>query len=226
MKVSRRDGVNYVFDGQHTIEIVATESGSRDTPVWCMIYDDLAYKEEAHIFADQKKHVKKLSPYETFKGHIEAGDEKQLMIQTILKSYGLVAAGTKIPNGVCAVTTLERIYDKFGQSTLDTVLRIAVATWEGEDNSLSGSMLMGIARIVVAYGDLLKEDRFKEQVGRVSVKSIIRTAKERRPGALGFAEAMMIAYNNKSKNGLSIRMLYGGKNMAYESEEEDDAGQG
>ena len=85
---------------------------------------------------------------------------------------------------------------------------------------------MGIARIVVAYGDLLKEDRFKEQVGRVSVKSIIRTAKERRPGALGFAEAMMIAYNNKSKNGLSIRMLYGGKNMAYESEEEDDAGQG
>ena len=34
VKVSRRDGINYVFDGQHTIEIVASESGSRDTPVW------------------------------------------------------------------------------------------------------------------------------------------------------------------------------------------------
>ena len=45
VKVSRRDGINYVFDGQHTIEIIASESGSRDTPVWCMIYDDLKYKE-------------------------------------------------------------------------------------------------------------------------------------------------------------------------------------
>ena len=47
VKVSRRDGINYVFDGQHTIEIVASESGSRDTPVWCMIYE-LKY-EEKHI---------------------------------------------------------------------------------------------------------------------------------------------------------------------------------
>ena len=41
VKVSRRGGVNYVFNGQHTIEIVAAVSGSRDTPVWCMIYDEI-----------------------------------------------------------------------------------------------------------------------------------------------------------------------------------------
>lgn len=28
VKVSRRDGINYVFDGQHTIEIIASESNS------------------------------------------------------------------------------------------------------------------------------------------------------------------------------------------------------
>ena len=49
VKVSRRDGVNYVFNGQHTIEIVALVSGSRETPVWCMIYDDLSYTAEANI---------------------------------------------------------------------------------------------------------------------------------------------------------------------------------
>ena len=43
VKVSRRDGINYVFNGQHTIEIVALVSGSRETPVWCMVYDDLVY---------------------------------------------------------------------------------------------------------------------------------------------------------------------------------------
>ena len=223
VKVSRRDGINFVFDGQHTIEIVATESGSRDTPVWCMVYDDLKYNEEAHIFADQQKHVKNLVPYETFKAHIEAGDEKQLMIQTTVNSYGLSITSTNQPNGIAAVSTLERIYEKYGQNVLDATLRLAVQTWEGETNSLSGNILMGIARIVVAYGDLIKEDVFKDHVGKVPVKQIIRTAKERRPGALGYSEAMLLTYNNKNKYRLSLRMLYGGKNVVFEDEEDETA---
>lgn len=63
-KVSRRDGLNYVFDGQHTIEVVALVSGSRETPVWCMVYDDMGYIKEADTFANQQKHVKRLSPYD------------------------------------------------------------------------------------------------------------------------------------------------------------------
>ena len=46
VKVSRRNGINYVFNGQHTIEIVAMVSESRDTPVWCMVYDDMDYNIE------------------------------------------------------------------------------------------------------------------------------------------------------------------------------------
>ena len=58
VKVSRRDGINYVFNGQHTIEIVATVSQSRDTPVWCMVYDDMDYTTEADVFANQQKYIK------------------------------------------------------------------------------------------------------------------------------------------------------------------------
>ena len=71
VKVSRRDGINYVFNGQHTIEIVALVSGSRETPVWCMVYDDLVYTQEADIFANQMKYVKSLLPYEIFMANIE-----------------------------------------------------------------------------------------------------------------------------------------------------------
>ena len=37
VKVSRRNGINNVFNGQHTIESVAAVYGSRETPVWCMV---------------------------------------------------------------------------------------------------------------------------------------------------------------------------------------------
>ena len=201
VKVSRRDGINYVFDGQHTIEIVASESGSRETPVWCMIYDDLKYTEEAHIFADQQKHVKNLVPYETFIAHIEAGDEKQKMIEATVKSYGLNITNSQAINGICAISTLEKIYDRYGQKIL-------------------GNVLMGIAKIIVAYGDSLREDVFKDHVGKMSVKSIIRTARERRPGALGYSEAMMLAYNAKNKYHLSLKTLYGGKSVTNDPDEE------
>ena len=170
------------------------------------------------IFADQQKHVKALSSFETFKAHIEADDPKQKMIEAIVQSYGLAITSTKAKNGISAVSTLERIYDKYGQAVLDTTLRLAIATWEGENNSLSGSILMGIARIVVAYGDTVRDDVFKDHVGRVSVKAIIRAAKERRPGALGYSEAMIIEYNKKSKFRLSLKTLYGGKQTSDEDE--------
>ena len=106
----------------------------------------------------------------------------------------------------------------YGQAVLDRTLRLAAAKWEGEDNSFSGSILMGIARIVVAYGDSIRDDVFKDHVGRVSVKAIIRAAKERRPGALGYAEAMILEYNKKSKYRLSLRTLYGGQPVNSEDE--------
>lgn len=137
VKVSRRDGINYVFNGQHTIEIIAMVSGSRDTPVWCMIYDDLNYMHEADIFANQQKYVKSLSPMEVFTANVEAGNEDQLVIKRLIETYGLVITKKKVPGAICAISTLESIYTKYGYHTLNSVLRLVIGTWEGDVNSLS-----------------------------------------------------------------------------------------
>lgn len=128
VKVSRRNGVNYVFNGQHTIEIVASVSGSRDTPVWCMIYDDLEYEDEADIFAKQMKHVRPLTPYEVFMANIEAGNEQQLLIRDLVESYSLTIGSKKGYGVVCAIHSIERIYEKYGYHVLDRVLRLCVGT--------------------------------------------------------------------------------------------------
>ena len=78
VKVSRRDGINYVFDGQHTIETIATASNSRETPVWCMIYDDLDYEQEAGIFANQKKFTRPLKSIEIkYRSRERSSDDHQ-----------------------------------------------------------------------------------------------------------------------------------------------------
>ncbi|MEA5050671.1 MAG: DUF6551 family protein [Oscillospiraceae bacterium] len=208
VKVSCRDGMNYVFNGQHTIEIVALVSGSRDTPVWCMIYDDLNYENEAYVFANQMKYVKPLKPYEVFMANIEAGSDKHLIIKDLVESYSLSIGQVKGYGVICAVSSLEGIYDKFGYHVLDRTLRLCAGTWEGDMNSLCANFLNGVARLVNTYGDKLKDELFKERVGATSVKQLTRNAKERRPGSMGFAEAMLVAYNRKCKYPLVWNKLY------------------
>jgi len=222
VKVSRRNGINYVFNGQHTIESVVNVSGSRDTPVWCMIYDELDYMQEADIFANQQKYVRPLLPYEIFMANIEAGNDEQLIIKSLVESYGLAITSSKMPGGICAVATLVYIFQKYGFHVLDRTLRLCIGAWEGDDHSLSANMLKGVARLVVAFGDNMKDDIFKDKVGIYSSRDIGRTAKERRAGAIGYAEAMLIAYNKKMKSALKWSELYTNKvNYVEESEYSD-----
>lgn len=211
IKVSRRNGVNYVFNGQHTAEIIAKVSGSRDTPVWCMIYDDLDYTLEADIFANQMKNVKPLLPYEIFNANCEAGNDKELMIRDLVESYNLKIAIGNCPGTICAVSALENIFDKYGYEMLDHVIKLIVATWEGEPKSFSANMLNGLARFLYAYGEKINDLVFKDKLGEVSIKDLIKLARERRAGSLGFAEAMLLIYNKRLKTPLQWNDLYSTK---------------
>ena len=87
-------------------------------------------------------------------------------------------------------------------------MRLIIGTWEGDVISLSANMLNGTARLAYAYDEQLKEDLFKEKLSKVSPKDISRTAKERRAGSLGYAEALLISYNKNKKYPLSYERLY------------------
>lgn len=218
VKVSRRDGVNYVFNGQHTIEIVAAVSGSRETPVWCMVYEDMEYAEEAGIFANQQKFVKPLNPYEIFTANIEAGNDQQIIIKQLVESYGLQISCNRGPNRICAVSTIEFICERYGLNALDRTLRLCVGTWEGESDSLSSAIIKGISLLITAYGDALRDDQFIERVGKFSPREISRNARERKMGTMGYAEVMLSAYNKKTKYPLPWSRLHSLRSQGSESD--------
>ena len=208
VKVSRRNGNNYVMNGQHTIEIIAAASGSRETPVWCMVFDDMDYIEEAEVFAEQQKYTKPLSSLEIFLASIEADSDKHIVIKTIIEQCGLRLARSKNNGGICAVSALHEIYDKGGYEGLDRTIKLIVKTWEGEANSLTSNMLRGVALIVTTFSKSLRDDSFTERIGSVSAREIARTAKERGGGAVGYAETMLLLYNKKTKSTLSMARLH------------------
>ena len=176
-----------------------------------MIYDDLNYEHEANIFANQMKYVKTLQPLEVFKANLEAGSDDQLIIRDLVESYGLTIGNKKQHGTICCIATLESIYTKYGYQVLNRILRLIISTWEGDINSFSANIFNALTKLVVTFGDSLNDEIFKERVGNVSVKQLVRMAKERRSGSMGVAEAMLIEYNGKRKNPagrLPINKLY------------------
>ena len=208
VKVSRRGGSNYVINGQHTVEIIAAASGSRDTPVWCMVYDDMEYLEEADVFAQQQKYTKLLSAYEIFMANVEADSDSHIVIKSIVEQCGLRLSTSKSSGGICAVSALREIFERDGYEGLDRTIKLIVKTWEGEANSLTANMLRGVSLIVATFGDSLRDDLFAERIGSISAREITRTAKERHAGSLGFAETMLLLYNKKTRSTLSMTRLH------------------
>ena len=124
----------------------------------------------------------------------------QHIIRDLLESYGLSLGTRKAPCVICAVSTLEQIYQTHGYHMLSRVLRLCAGTWEGDENSFSANILNGITRLVYTFGDQLNDEVFKERVGALSIKQLVRMSKERCPGSMGYAEAMLLEYNGKKKN--------------------------
>jgi hypothetical protein len=173
-----------------------------------MIYGGLNYKREAEIFANQQKYEKRLAPYEIFKGKIESGNDKQIIIQSIVESYKLKIHKSTAPNALTCVSCLERIYENHGTSILNRALGLVIATWEGEQQSLCANIISGVAKCIYTYGDDMNDDAFIERVGKFSARELARTAREHRNGSLGFAEEMVVAYNKRTSFGLQRSMLY------------------
>ena len=208
IKVSFRNNKYYVLNGQHTMEAIALASGSRETKVWCMVYDDLEYEREADIFANQMKYTKALRPLEVFKAKLEAGEGEALSIQALVDSYNLTLDEKPRDCTIGAVASLEEIYRKYGYHILDRTLYLIVNAWEGECRSFTANILKAVARLISTYEEELKDETFIDKLGCVSVNEICRSASERRAGSLGFAETILTYYNRKCTNPLHNTKLY------------------
>lgn len=58
--------------------------------------------------------------------------------------------------------------------------------------AVSGSRY--IAKLITIYGEQIEDDYFVEKFGQISVKDIIRSAKDRSGGTKGYAEAIFMLY--------------------------------
>ena len=83
-------------------------------------------------------------------------------------------------------------------------------------------MLKGIAHLIVSFGETIRDDVFKDKIGKISARELSRTARERKAGSMGYAEAILLEYNKKMKNPLHWSKLYEKKSVKSDSFDDGD----
>lgn len=149
LEVSRRkNGSCAVFDGQHRLSALKALD-EKHAP--CLVHVGLTPQEEADLFVRLQRDRRPPTPVERFRAQLFSGDKQAQQIAAALTENGYaVGSGS---NDVKAVTTIERITRKQGIEVLTRSFGVIRDAWFGDDYSLDGSIIGGVAECMADYGD-------------------------------------------------------------------------
>mgnify|MGYP000047786025 FL=1 len=201
-KVSLRDGVYHVFDGQHTI--LAREAINDNNPVkiLCKVYYGLSEKEEALLFAKQTGISSKPSAGERLRANLYGEDEEAKDFCRATEEAGLSidVKGTRHKKHIACVSTALNAYRMLGKKLYTEALSIINEAWNGKSDSLRFEIVKSVTEFVQLYnGKYDKSVLISALKGKkpISIRNKIITDYEH-PQNIKYARQIMIAYNAKT----------------------------
>jgi hypothetical protein len=156
LKVSRRNRLYYVIDGQHRLA-AAKILGYNSLP--CNVCEGLDQRTEAEDFRVQQDNMSRIHTRDKFRSAIIAGDEESVRIAKIVEEYGYKIQGFGLDAGhadcIGSIGTLQRIVrgSPDGFKVLDLTLYLTRMTWDGQNKAALGFVLSGTAAFVKRFVD-------------------------------------------------------------------------
>ncbi len=145
-----------VLDGQTRLEGLRAVCGSLTTQtLTCQVHIGLTLKEEAKIFLEHNDR-KAVSPLDTFRLSLVAGEQWAEGIRDISARYRWAVAGTgeSSQRKFQAIGSAKRIYNADEGESLDRTFGVISAAWPGDPGTVCGETLSGVGGLIAGHGDL------------------------------------------------------------------------
>ena len=195
LKVSVRDGHNYVFDGGHTLAALKLVYKRNDFPVLCQIFHGLTYEQEATLFAKQRGNSKPVGiPYK-LRALEAAGDDETVdfLERTRRSGFEIRPGERQVRNGnISAVKSAYDAFKRLGPVKYEEMMKLIKKTWDGESWTVHQNMLGGLSEFFRTYDGMFKEARFLKKLQGVSRSTMDREASKHYGISPSIAYAMAI----------------------------------
>lgn len=181
IKVSHRDGLYYVIDGQHTLSALKIMNGDQDLKVNCFVYEGLTQQDEAYLFAQQTGIAKKVDSGHKLQALYIAGDEKITDMHDIVNSLGFIFdfSSTKAAKRIISGATLWRMYNRSTRQEFIDSLEIVRDAWKFKQDSLKSEIIGGVNSFYIYpdYKGLISKKTAAQKLGAVEPYIFIREGK-------------------------------------------------
>lgn len=198
IKVSRRGGRYYVFDGQHTLAALRTLNPSPSMTVDCKVYEGLSREDEARLFAEQNGISRAVESAAKFKALYAAGDVDIIEMVRLVERSGFFMdfSKAKTNNRITAVSKTYKVFKSVSSSDFVEILSLIKETWEGIPESLNTEIIGGMYLFYKHFKGEYKRRTLVTQLSKVSPIIIIREGKAFSSGGdARFARQILNIYN-------------------------------
>ena len=137
--VSRRNGKNYVVDGQQRVLVTMTMDDIDEVP--CLVHEGLDVKMEASAFVDKNVNTTPVSSIDKFKAKVVKGESAAIAIANIVRACRWKISSDSKRMGIKCISKIERIYSAYGEDVLVSVLNFAEEYHEGIISRLTAETL-------------------------------------------------------------------------------------
>lgn len=179
IKVSERDGVYWVFDGQHTLEALKKRNGGNDLFVYCAVFYGLTREDEAFLFSMQTGISRGVKANLKLRALYLSGDETVVGLKRTIENLGIRFDFTAYqgPCKIVACATAYKIYMSLGQKDFEDMLKVILQSWEDEPDRLSKEMLNGMYYFFITYKSEFDMKKAISQFSKVPLRTVVMKAK-------------------------------------------------
>lgn len=203
VKVVKRDGYYYAWDGQQTATALYTKFG-KEYLVPCFVYYDIpTSKEEAKLLVGGNTNGgagKKLTALEIWKALIWADDETALKIKKILDDNGFrvsTGGGRVSKYTISAIGAIQSSYKVLTEKQFLQMLKIVKEAWNGDPDSLCATIIKAVTRFVRTYDGKFNETNLIRRLSKHAPVEIIRNGRTSLcKGDAKWAREVLAIYNN------------------------------
>ena len=199
-KVSYRDGKYWVYDGQHSIAAWRELYGGEDKPLLCKVYTGMTWLDECEAFIRQNGISVDPTSNEKLGAAYNARRDDVVEMVDGAKLAGLEGNFklNKSRGVIVATAALFRAYKLLGMEAYVDMLTAMREAWNGQEDSLNGTLLNGMAKFYKTFYGNFKRDNLVRSLAKVRPIDIMREGRAIHTGN-GYAKEILKCYNQKRK---------------------------
>lgn len=201
-KVSYRDGVYWVFDGQHSCAAWRQLHGGEDKLINCKVFKGMTWLEECESFVRQNGIKKDPTTNQKLRAQYNASNPEVVDMRHRAELCGFVVdfSTNKTPTRIVCVSALFRAYKVLGPDAYLDMMTAIKDAWFKDMDAVSRQIITGMTSFYKAYYGNFKREDLVSSLRHVSPAEILRNGKSYSNRTNTYGKEILKAYNTRRRS--------------------------